>query len=241
MIAPRTSAFTVARLPVGPNRLSVRGLPGCRCFPVPPCGSVFPREGVAFLSWTVCSGFLLALAVIPSFSGLPVKVGFLPGVTLRLLLRLWQAFTRAGECFSRVRGGSPPVHLVGQWSLPDPDRGCSFFKAVRSSLILTSSTGRQGWLRRWLSLPQGKEPSQAPPPKLGGLVSSPVYPTPVYRAQGGGADARIQVSSTLCPFQNSRPFRPCSRGRLAFPSCYLSNMVTAVLEDFEVFRSLRNT
>lgn len=38
--------------------------------------------------------FSLGLAVIPGFSGLPVEAGFFPGVTLWLLLRLWQAFTR---------------------------------------------------------------------------------------------------------------------------------------------------
>lgn len=83
--------------------------------------------------WPVTLGF-------PSLLG---KAGFLPGVALRPLLPLWQAFTRGITIFFSCTRRRGEFRLEIRRSPLSPDREVGFFKLSRSALS-HQFTGRQG-------------------------------------------------------------------------------------------------
>ena len=98
-----------------------------------------------------------ARPVTLGFPSLLGKAGFLPGVALRPLLPLWQAFTRGIIAFSRARGGG----MNSAWRFGEV-RCLQIARLAFSSFLaapfLTSSLAARVALRRWLSSTQEEEP-----------------------------------------------------------------------------------
>ena len=104
-----------------------------------------------------------------------------------------------------------------------------------------SLLGRAGRFSRWLPSPHDEEPSALFPPVT--YRSGFGVPLPFCGLPQGGEflGDPFQGRTTFVPFGAVNLFGIAARGITLSPHVTFSNMATAVLEEFDLFRSLRNT
>jgi len=180
-----------------------------------------------------------SLTVILGFSGLPGRAGFLPGVTLCSVARGLAALHMKQEAFFLVHevGASFPlgaaVESVGPGSRMFLFRGCPQHPF---------SPGN------W---PPGSLGGGFPHPRRGALASASSHTLSRWFLRspsffglpnlGARQDPEIKGQDPFVPFGAVGLSGITAKGRLAFPSCCLHNMVATVLVGFATVRSLRNT
>ena len=219
-----------------------RGFPGSRVSRFLSSGWGLPRNGVAVIPLGGSPIFINRF--LPSALFLPVyrrEAGFLQGVTLRLLLRLWQAFTRDITLFSRARGG----YVTSAWSKDEVPwvQIVSFsLSSFLTAPFLTSLLAARVALRRWLPSSQEEEPFASNSPlsfRIAFLARFHFIGLPI-----GGTFHRNQASRvliSLLSFEASDLSGLTAQGHLEFPLTTLRRCGSRSSPSLAVWVPLRNT
>jgi len=158
MGSPRTSAFAAARLPVGPA-LASGGFPGADVLRFYRADRFFRERKLPFSLGRFVRSHILICPVILVSSGLPGKAGILPGVTLLPFATVLADFHGGKSTILSCTRWSPTLldHL-GSDEVRFAQIADVPFSRLSATPFLTSLLAARVSFRRWLSLPQGREP-----------------------------------------------------------------------------------